>query len=153
MSRILKFSRQCYYCEELMGVVVFTKVRGFSNLESPQTIRVLELSKFTCPWTFAKSTTPIKFSQQCTNVPIIFNFRNSSWETTRKIQTHPKDGKVLSVNNSKNNPNNSNNPNPSSSFTPAIAILTVSDDNLQEVPEHPRGANKHTTGGANKSPG
>jgi len=77
---------------------------------------------------------------------------NSSWETAGRIQTHPRDGKVLSVNNSKNNPNNSNNPNPSSSFTPAIAILTVSDDNLQEVPEHPRGANKHTTGGANKSP-
>ena len=34
-----------------------------------------------------------------------------------------------------------------------IAVLTVSDDSLQEVPEHPRGANKHTTGGANKSPG
>ena len=34
-----------------------------------------------------------------------------------------------------------------------LAILTVSDDSLQEVPEHPRGANKHTTGVANKSPG
>ena len=75
------------------------------------------------------------------------NFRNSSWETTGR------DGKVLSVNNSENNPNNSNHPNPSSSFTSAIAVLTVSDDSLQEVPEHPRGANKHTTGGTNKSPG
>ena len=37
------------YCKELMGVVVFTKSRGLSN--------------FTCPWTFAKTITPINFSQ------------------------------------------------------------------------------------------
>ena len=52
-----------------MGVVFFTKVRGLAKSESPRTLRVLGLSNFTCPWTFAKTTTPINFSQYCTNAP------------------------------------------------------------------------------------
>ena len=31
--------------------------------------QVLGISNFTCPWTFAKTTTPINFSQYCTNAP------------------------------------------------------------------------------------
>ena len=62
-SRILNFQQECYYCKKLMGVLVFTKVRGLANFESPRTLRVLGLSNFTCPWTFAKTNTPINFLQ------------------------------------------------------------------------------------------
>jgi len=60
---------------------------------------------------------------------------NSSWETTGR--SPQSNGNVLS-----------NSVNPSSSFTSAIAVLTVSDDNLHEVPEHQRGAKQI---GTNKS--
>ena len=68
---------------------------------------------------------------------MIFIFRNSSWETTGR--SPQSNGNVLS-----------NSVNPSSSFTSAIAVLTVSDDNLHEVPEHQRGAKQI---GTNKSSG
>jgi hypothetical protein len=38
MNRILNFKHECYYCEELMGVVVFTKVRELAKSESPWTL-------------------------------------------------------------------------------------------------------------------
>ena len=46
-----------------MGVVVFTKVLGHAKSQSPRTLRVLGLSDFTSPWTFAKTTTPIYISR------------------------------------------------------------------------------------------
>ena len=48
-----------------MGVVVFTKVLGHAKSQSPRTLRVLGLSDFNSPWTFAKTTTPIYISRQC----------------------------------------------------------------------------------------
>ena len=54
---ILNFKQECYYCEELMGVVVFTKVQGLAKSESPRTPWVIGLSNFSCPWTFANTTT------------------------------------------------------------------------------------------------
>ena len=48
-----------------MGVVVFTKVLGHAKSQSPRTLRVLGLSDFTSPRTFAKTTTPIYSLQQC----------------------------------------------------------------------------------------
>jgi hypothetical protein len=35
MNRILNFYQDCYYWEELMGVVVFTKVRGLAKATTP----------------------------------------------------------------------------------------------------------------------
>ena len=54
-----------------MGVVVFTKVLGHAKSQSPRTLRVLGLSDFTSPWTFAKTTTPIYISRQCSTVCLI----------------------------------------------------------------------------------
>ena len=36
MNRILNFQQECYYFEELMGVVVFTKVLGHAKSQSPR---------------------------------------------------------------------------------------------------------------------
>ena len=47
------FLQECYYCKELMGVVVFTKAADLQSLK-------VQGPDFTCPWTFAKTTTPIK---------------------------------------------------------------------------------------------
>ena len=52
-----------------MGVVVFTKVLGHAKSQSPRTLRVLGLSDFTSPWTFAKTTTLVFFK--------LFKFRGS----------------------------------------------------------------------------
>ena len=52
--------------QRVNGIVVFTKVHGLAKSESPRTLRVLGLSNFTCPWTFAKTNTPIRI-----NVPLL----------------------------------------------------------------------------------
>ena len=48
-----------------MGAVVFTKVRGQEKSQRPRILQVLGLSDLTSPWTFAKTTTPILISRQC----------------------------------------------------------------------------------------
>ena len=63
IAPILNFCQECYYREIQMGVVVFTKVLGHAKSQSLRTLRVLGLSDFTSPWTFAKTTTPIYISR------------------------------------------------------------------------------------------
>ena len=48
-----------------MEAVVFTKVRGQEKSQRPRILQVLGLSDLTSPWTFAKTTTPILISRQC----------------------------------------------------------------------------------------
>ena len=50
---ILNFVQECYYLENKVGVVDFTKACGFVKFQSPQALAG--------PWAFAKSTTPALF--------------------------------------------------------------------------------------------
>jgi hypothetical protein len=50
---ILNFAQECYYLENKVGVIDFTKAGGLLKFQSPNALAG--------PWAFAKSTTPTLF--------------------------------------------------------------------------------------------